>query len=130
MRFWLAASFLLMSWLANGQPCTLLTQTFDVADTIKRETGTLYRFRFSIGQLDALLQLPGLDKPVAAIKKLQATLDEDNASYRSGTLWQLDEKLADKRLEELEILCSETAFGVYRREIDYYKSKFTANRRD
>jgi hypothetical protein len=124
MRCRLTAFFLFVTFFANGQSCTLLTQTFAVADTIKGKSGELYRFRFSVGQLDALLQLPGLEKPIAAIKKLQTTLDEDNASLRSGTLWQLDEKLATKQFEELKKECPETVFVVYRKEIDYYRAKY------
>jgi len=115
-----------MSLIANGQDCALLTQTFAVADTMKKESGELYVFRFSIKQLNVLQQMPGLEKPVLAIKKLQKTLDEDNVSFKTGILWQLDEKLAEKQLAELKKECPETGFKVFEREIGYYKLKYRA----
>jgi|GEM_PF-6687928 len=126
MRCRLLTLLLLLSFFAKSQPCKLLTQTFAIADTIKKDSEELYRFRFSTGQLDALQQLPDLEKAVLALKKLQKTLDEDNASYRAGTLWQLDEKLAQKHFDELKRECPETGFKVFEREIAFYKSRCRA----
>lgn len=112
--------------MVNGQDCALLTQTFSIADTMKKESGELYLFRFSLKQLDVLQQMPGLEKPILAIKKIQKTLDEDNVSLKNGILWQLDEKLAEKQLAELKKECPETGFKVFEREIEYYKSRYRA----
>jgi hypothetical protein len=116
--------FVMLSFGVMAQPCKLLTQTFAIADTMQTDSNTLYKFRFSAGQLDDLSQLPDLAKAITALRKLQKTLDEDNASFQSGTLWQLDGKLAEKHLAALRIECPETGFGVFWREIVYYKSKF------
>ena len=115
---------LLFSGWAEAQPCPLLTQTFAIADTLQKESGELYVFRFSTKQLDDLIQLPGLEKAIPAIKKLQKTLDEDYDSYKKGVLWQLDEKLAEKHLAELRKECPETGFMVFEKEIRYYKLKY------
>lgn len=124
MYYRLLLFYLIFSTVAKGQSCELLRKTFAIADTIKVKEGDLYRFRFSGGQLDALLQLPGLEKPVTALKNLQKTLDEDNASLQNGILWQLDGKLAEKQFAQLRKECPETGFAVFWREIVYYKSKF------
>ncbi|HEV7381660.1 MAG TPA: hypothetical protein VGN64_17810 [Dyadobacter sp.] len=109
---------------AQSQPCTLLTQTFAVADTIKKDSKELYVFRFSDQQLNEISVVPGLEKAVAGIKKLQKTLDEDNVSLKQGNLWQLDVKLAERQLKELRSECSETRFLVFEREMNYYREKF------
>ena len=124
MRHPILAFLFLTAFYAKSQPCKLLKQTFAIADTIKKDSEELYRFRFSTGQLDALQQLPDMEKPVLVLKRLQKTLDEDNESYQSGTLWQLDEKLADKHFEELKRECPETGFRVFEREIRFYRSKY------
>jgi hypothetical protein len=124
MKFSFLFGLVMLPVLAKSQPCALLTQTFAVADSIKKDSKELYVFRFSEKQLDDIRSLPGLEKPVDAIKKLQKTLDEDNASLKNGILWQLDMKLAEKQFAELNMECTETGFQVYRREIDYYKSRF------
>lgn len=126
MKYCFPAFFFLLSITANGQECKLLTQTFAVADTMKKESGELYLFRFSINQLEQLRYLPGLEKPILAIKNLQKTLDEDNDSFKKGVLWQLDEKLAEKQFAELKRECPQTGFKVFEREILYYKSRFRA----
>jgi glycyl-tRNA synthetase beta subunit len=108
-------------YTAKAQPCKLLTQTFAIADTLKKESEELYVFRFSVKQLDDLAQLPGLEKAISMIKRLQKTLDEDNASFQGGVLWQLDGKLAEKQLAEIRKECPETLFNVFEREIEYYK---------
>jgi len=130
MKYCFSAFFFLMSLIANGQDCKLLTQTFAVADTMKKEGGELYVFRFSAKQLDVLQQMPGLGKAIPVIKKLQKTLDEDNVSLKNGILWQLDEKLADKQFAELKKECPETGFKVFEREIGYYKMKYKAKEKE
>lgn len=129
MRHPILAFLFLTAFYAKSQPCKLLTQTFAIADTIKKDSEELYRFRFSTGQLDALQQLPDMEKPVLALKRLQKTLDEDNESYQNGTLWQLDQKLADKHFEELKRECPETGFKVFEREIRFYRSKYKLKER-
>jgi hypothetical protein len=124
MKYRLLIFFLLLAVCAKGQNCNLLTQTFAVADTIKRENEELYRFRFSTSQLRDLLELSGMEKPVLAIGKLQKTLDEDFDSYQKNVLWQLDGKLAERQLSELKKECPETSFLVFEREIHFYRSKF------
>jgi hypothetical protein len=109
---------------AQSQPCALLTQTFAVADTIRKDSKELYVFRFSDTQLNDISAIPGLDKAVSGIRKLQKTLDEDHGSLKEGNLWQLDVKLAGRQLEELRMECPETRFLVYERELNYYRSKF------
>jgi glycyl-tRNA synthetase beta subunit len=111
-------------YTAKAQPCKLLTQTFAIADTLKKESEELYVFRFSVKQLDDLAQLPGLEKAISMIKRLQKTLDEDNASFQGGVLWQLDGKLAEKQLAEVRKECPETLFNVFEREIEYYKKRY------
>jgi flagellar motility protein MotE (MotC chaperone) len=118
--------FFILAMVARGQDCKLLNQTFAVADTIKKESGELYVFRFSAKQLDDLQKLTELEKPLQEIKKLQKTLDEDYASYKNGILWQLDEKLAERQLAGLRKQCPETGFKVFEREINYYKEKYKA----
>jgi len=115
-----------LSIQTKAQKCVLLTQTFAVADTMNKNHEQLYRFRFSEKQLNEIQMLPGLEKPIIAIKKLQRTLDEDFDSYSKSLLWQLDTKLAQKQLEELRKECPETAFKAYEDEILYYKSKYKA----
>jgi len=115
-----------LSMKTKAQKCVLLIQTFAVADTINKDLNKLYRFRFSEKQMNEIQMLPGLEKPIIAIKKLQRTLDEDFDSYSKSLLWQLDTKLAQKQLEELRKECPETAFRAYENEILYYKSKFKA----
>ena len=115
-----------LSMKTKAQKCVLLIQTFAVADTINKDSNKLYRFRFSEKQMNEIQMLPGLEKPIIAIKKLQRTLDEDFDSYSKSLLWQLDTKLAQKQLEELRKECPETAFRAYENEILYYKSKFKA----
>ena len=107
-----------------GQNCTLLKQTFAIADTIKPDTSQLYLFRFSISQLVALKNVPALEKAVEVIGKLQQTLDQDHESYKNGLVWQLDTKLASKQLIELKEKCGETPFLVYQREIDFYHRRY------
>jgi hypothetical protein len=124
MKFRLSALFFLSALFSKAQDCKLLTQTFAIADTMKKEGGELYVFRFSLKQLDDLQQLSGLGKPILAIKKLQKTLDEDNASLKNSTFWQLDEKLADKLFNDLKRECPETGFKVFEREINYYRGKY------
>jgi hypothetical protein len=124
MKYLIAIGLGLVGFSVRSQPCQLLTQTFAIADTIKKDSKELYRFRFSDRQLADLESVIGLDKAVPALRKLQKTLDEDNASLTSGFFWQLDEKLADKQLGALKKECPETLFGVFQREIDFYKSKF------
>lgn len=124
MKYRLLTFFLLFTVYAKGQHCNLLTQTFAVADTINRESEELYRFRFSTSQLHDLQELPGMEKPVLVIGKLQKTLDEDFDSYQKKILWQLDGKLAEKQLIELKNDCPETSFRVFEREIHFYRSKF------
>jgi hypothetical protein len=126
MKYRLLFAFILLGFYPKAQPCKLFTQTFAVADTIKRETGKLYRFRFSDTQLNALKSLPDMEKPVDAVSKLQKTLNEDNDSYEKGVFWQLDTKLAVKQFEELKKECPETGFRVFEKEIEFYKSKFKA----
>jgi glycyl-tRNA synthetase beta subunit len=111
-------------YTAKAQPCKLLTQTFAIADTMKKESEELYVFRFSVKQLDDLAQLSGLEKAISMIKRLQKTLDEDNASFQGGVLWQLDGKLAEKQLAEVRKECPETLFNVFEREIEYYKKRY------
>ncbi|WP_221393318.1 hypothetical protein [Dyadobacter sp. NIV53] len=124
MKYGFFAFFFHLSIIVKSQDCKLLTQTFAVADTMKKESGELYVFRFSTQQLDALQQMPGLAKSIPVIKKLQKTLDEDNTSLKNGTLWQLDEKLAEKQFAELKKECPETGFKVFEREISYYKLRY------
>lgn len=124
MKYRIFLFLFLLSYFAKGQPCKLLTQTFAIADTMKKGSGELYVFRFSTKQLDDLQLLPGLEKAVPAIKKLQKTLDEDNSSFKNAVLWQLDEKLADRQLAELRKECPETGFMVFEREIEFYKLKY------
>ena len=124
MKYYFSAFFFLLSLVAKSQDCKLLKQTFAVADTMKNESGELYVFRFSTQQLDALQQMPGLEKSIPAIKKLQKTLDEDHGSLKNGTFWQLDEKLAEKQFAELKKECPETGFKVFEREISYYKLRY------
>ena len=130
MKYCFSAFFFLLSWIANGQDCKLLTQTFAVADTMQKGSGELYVFRFSAKQLDVLQQMPGLEKAIPSIKKLQKTLDEDNVSLKNGILWQLDEKLAEKQFAELKKECPETGFKVFEREIGYYKMKYRAKEKE
>ena len=115
-----------LSIQTKAQKCVLLSQTFAVADTINKNHEQLYRFRFSEKQLNEIQVMPGLEKPVVAIRKLQRTLDEDFDSYSKALFWQLDTKLAQKQLEELRKECSETAFKAYEFEMVYYKSKYKA----
>ena len=124
MKYKLLVFLLLLTANAEGQTCNLLTKTFAIADTIKRENEELYRFRFSMSQLHELQELTGMEKPVLAIGKLQKTLDEDFDSYQRNILWQLDGKLAEKQLTELKKECPETSFLVFEREIRFYRSKF------
>lgn len=124
MKYGFFAFFFMFSLIAKGQDCKLLSQTFAVADTMKKESGELYIFRFSTQQLDALQQMPGLEKSIPVIKKLQKTLDEDHGSLKNGTFWQLDEKLAEKQFAELKKECPETGFRVFEREISYYKLRY------
>ncbi|TDE16229.1 hypothetical protein [Dyadobacter psychrotolerans] len=126
MKYRFIPFLFLLSYFAKGQPCKLLTQTFAIADTMKKGSGELYVFRFSVKHLDDLQLLPGLEKAVPAIKKLQKTLDEDNSSFKNTVLWQLDEKLADRQLTELRKECPETRFMVFEREIGFYKLKYRA----
>ena len=126
MRYALFVLLFAVPFFATSQPCKLLTQTFAIADTIKKDSEELYRFRFSTGQLDALQQLPDMEKAVLALKKLQKTLDEDNASYQAGTLSQLDEKLAQKHFDELKRECPQTGFKVFEREIGFYRGRYRA----
>ncbi len=114
----------MLSFTSNGQNCALLNQTFAVADTIKKDSKELYLFRFSEKQLTDIRPVPGLEEAVDILKKLQKTLDEDHASLKSGTLWQLDTKLAVKQLTELRAACPGTEFMVFEREIAYYKLRF------
>ena len=130
MKYGFLASFFLVSVLVKAQDCKLLTQTFAVADTLKKESEELYLFRFSTNQLDQLQQLPGLGKPILALKNLQKTLDQDNDSFKKGVLWQLDEKLAEKQFAELKKECPETGFKVFEREIVYYKNRYKAKELD
>jgi len=110
----------------KAQKCVLLTQTFAIADTINQNPEKLYRFRFSEKQLNEIQMLPGLEKPVTTIRKLQRTLNEDFDSFSQQIFWQLDTKLAQKYLDELRTECPETAFKAYQNEIVYYKSKYKA----
>ena len=130
MKYGFLAFFFLVSVLVKAQDCKLLTQTFAVADTLKKESEELYLFRFSTNQLDQLQQLPGLGKPILALKNLQKTLDQDNDSFKKGVLWQLDEKLAEKQFAELKKECPETGFKVFEREIVYYKNRYKAKELD
>lgn len=115
---------ILMPTFGFGQNCTLLKQTFAIADTIKPDTSQLYLFRFSNNQLAALRSVPALEKAIEAIEKLQQTLDQDHESYKNGIVWQLDTKLASKQLIELKEKCGETPFLVYQREIDFYRRRY------
>lgn len=126
MKYSFLVFLMMLSLSVKSQPCALLTQTFAVADTIKRDSKELNVFRFSEKQLNDIRTLPGLEKAIDAIKKLQKTLDEDHTSLKNGILWQLDVKLAEKQFAELKKECPETSFGVYRREMDYYRSRFVA----
>lgn len=114
----------MISLSAQGQPCALLTQTFSIADTIKKDSKELYVFRFSDRQLNEISVVPGLEKAVEGIKKLQKTLDEDHASLKERNLWQLDVKLAERQLAELRKECPETRFLVFEREMDYYRERY------
>src|SRR6187402_2214129 len=78
---------------AFGQNCTLLKQTFAIADTMNTDTSQLYVFRFSEAQLTALKGIATLEQPIGIIEKLQKTLDQDHESYKKGLFWQLDTKL-------------------------------------
>lgn len=124
MKWIYAVLVVLTSLQLKAQPCQLLTQTFAVADTIKVAEKELYKFRFSENQLTQLLSFPGLKEPIEAVQQLQRTLDQDNESFRKQVWWQLDGKLAEKYLEELKRLCPQTSFGVYARELGYYKAYF------
>lgn len=124
MRFKLIAGLAMLPFFANSQPCALLTQTFAIADTMRKDRKELYVFRFSDKQLGEIKQLPGLEKATTAIQKLQTTLNQDRESLQKNLFWQLDEKLAQKQLEELRKECPETGFNVYRKEIEYYLSRF------
>jgi len=124
MKYSFLVILIVLSLSVKSQPCALLTQTFAIADTIKRDSEELYVFRFSEKQLNDIRTLPGLEKAIDAVKKLQKTLDEDHTSLKNGVLWQLDVKLAEKQFAELKRECPETSFGVYRREMDYYRSRF------
>jgi len=124
MKYSFLVILMVLSLSVKSQPCALLTQTFATADTIKRDSEELYVFRFSEKQLNDIRTLPGLEKAIDAVKKLQKTLDEDHTSLKNGVLWQLDVKLAEKQFTELKKECPETSFGVYRREMDYYRSRF------
>lgn len=124
LKHCLLGVMVLTSLAVKSQPCALLTQTFAVADTIKKDSKELYLFRFSEKQLLDIRPLPGLEKAVDMLKKLQKTLDEDHASLQKGVLWQLDTKLAEKQFAELRAECPATEFKVFQREIAYYKSRF------
>lgn len=113
---------------AHSQPCALLTQTFSIADTIKKDSKELYVFRFSDKQLNEISVIPGLEKAVTGMRKLQKTLDEDHESLKEGNVWQLDVKLATRQLEELRKECPETRFQVFERELNYYRSQFQPRR--
>jgi hypothetical protein len=117
-------SVLLGCGLSYGQPCKLLTDTFREADKLRDGSAEFQRFRFSENQLDQLVLMPGLDKPVAVLKKLQKTLDQDYQSYTEGLRWQLDEKLALYQVEEIKKECPETSFKVYEDELNFYKSRY------
>lgn len=116
----------LLASSVQSQPCALLTQTFAVADTIRKDSNELYVFRFSDRQLNEISVIPGLEKAVTGMRKLQKTLDEDHTSLKEGNLWQLDGKLAEKQLAELRRECPETKFLVFEREMSYYRKKYKA----
>jgi hypothetical protein len=126
MRQALILFFFIFSSTVKAQPCNLLSQTFAIADTMRTRSDIPYTFRFSTGQLDDLEQLPGLAKAIQAMRKLQKTLDEDNASFQTGTLWQLDGQLAEKQLISLRTECPETRFLVFEREIKFYQARYKA----
>ena len=117
---------MLFSRISYSQPCSLLTDTFREADKLRSEKDEFQRFRFSEKQLDQVQMLPGLDKGITNIRTLQKVLDQDFDSYSKNLFWQLDEKLATHRLEEVKKECPETSFKVYEDEIIYYKSKYRA----
>jgi len=119
-------AFMLFSGISYGQPCSLLTDTFREADKLRSDKDEFQRFRFSETQLDQVQMLPGLDKGIINIRTLQKVLDQDFDSYSKNLFWQLDEKLATHRLEEVKKECPETSFKVYEDEIIYYKSRFRA----
>jgi len=119
-------AFMLFSDISYGQPCSLLTDTFREADKLRSDKDEFQRFRFSETQLDQVQMLPGLDKGIINIRTLQKVLDQDFDSYSKNLFWQLDEKLATHRLEEVKKECPETSFKVYEDEIIYYKSRFRA----
>lgn len=115
---------LLVSSFSYAQPCKLLTDTFREADKLRNGKDEFQRFRFSENQLDQVKLMPGLEKPVLALKSLQKTLDEDYQSYMQSLFWQLDEKLAAHQIEEIKKECPETSFKVYEDEVLFYKSKY------
>lgn len=126
MKTYFIGAFLLFSTISYAQPCSLLTVTFREADKLRSEKEEFQRFRFSEKQLDQVQVLPGLDKGITNIRILQKVLDQDFDSYTRSLFWQLDEKLATHRLEEVKKECPETSFKVYEDEIIYYKSKYRA----
>ncbi|PWJ56840.1 hypothetical protein CLV98_110151 [Dyadobacter jejuensis] len=107
-----------------GQQCPILTQTLDAVERMQEDTTRLYAFRFRDAQLKTLAQWPGQEVPVRLLEDLQHTLDQDGSSLKEKHFWMLDEKLAAKQLDALEKLCPDTEFGVYRREIAYYRGQF------
>ena len=119
-------AFMLFSLISYSQPCSLLTDTFREADKLRSEKDEFQRFRFSEKELDQVQLLPGLDKGINNIRTLQKVLDQDFDSYSKNLFWQLDEKLATHRLEEVKKECPETSFKVYEDEIIFYKSKYRA----
>jgi len=119
-------AFMLFSRISYSQPCSLLTDTFREADKLRSEKDEFQRFRFSEKQLDQVQLLPGLDKGINNIRTLQKVLDQDFDSYSKNLFWQLDEKLATHRLDEVKKECPETSFKVYEDEIIFYKSKYRA----
>lgn len=126
MKTYFIFAFLLFSTISYAQPCSLLTDTFREADKLRSDKEEFQRFRFSENQLDQVQVLPGLDKGITNIRILQKVLDQDFDSYTKNLFWQLDEKLATHRLEEVKKECPETSFKVYEDEIIYYKSKYRA----
>ncbi|MCF2443136.1 hypothetical protein L0657_04130 [Dyadobacter sp. CY345] len=126
MKSYFISAFLLFSTISYAQPCSLLTDTFREADKLRSEKEEFQRFRFSENQLDQVQVLPGLDKGITNIRILQKVLDQDFDSYTKNLFWQLDEKLATHRLEEVKKECPETSFKVYEDEIVFYKSKYRA----
>ncbi|WP_025761238.1 hypothetical protein [Dyadobacter tibetensis] len=128
MRYACLIACLFISHGLWAQHCPVLTQTLAVIDSMQVDSSRLFQFRFKEKQLNTLAQWPGQEVPVRLLGELQHTLNEDGNSLKEKHYWLLDEKLAEKQLDALQKLCPQTRFGVYQREMDYYRRRYTARK--